>query len=151
MYPASCSALNHFNLLYVLSYVRVPDRLVALYSTIGLTRALYACSLDLAEQVQRLPRREFRVLFALVVVAFTWWFQRKSGERLIPKYLVVSTDSRALPWSFYWNLKGVCLRVTRITLHWLGLNSIHQSDSHFSKLWRSSCNCRESLSDFIVR
>ena len=34
---------------------------MALYSTIGLTRALYACSLDLAEHVRRLRRRKFRV------------------------------------------------------------------------------------------
>ena len=32
------------------------------------------------------------------------------------------------------NVKGVRLRVTRIKLHLLGLNSIHQSDSRFSKL-----------------
>ena len=44
---------------------------MALYSTIGLIRTLYACSLDLAEQVGRLRRRKFRVLFALVVIAFT--------------------------------------------------------------------------------
>ena len=31
---------------------------MALYSTIGLTRALYACSLDLAEHVRRLRRSE---------------------------------------------------------------------------------------------
>ena len=44
---------------------------------------------------------------------------------------------------------GVRLGVTRITLHLLRLNSIHQSDSHFSEL--SSCNCQQSLSDFIAR
>ena len=43
---------------------------MALYSTIGLTRALCGRSLDLAEQVGRLQRRKFRD-FALVVISFT--------------------------------------------------------------------------------
>ena len=41
-----------------------------LFGTVfGLTWALYACALDLAEEVQRLRRRKFRVLFALVVIS----------------------------------------------------------------------------------
>ena len=54
---------------------------MALCSTIGLTRALYARSFDLAKKLPRLRHRKFRVLFALVVISFARTFQRKSCER----------------------------------------------------------------------
>ena len=113
---------------------------MALHSTIGLTKALYAHSLDLAKQVRRLRRRKFRVLFSLVVTSFTRSFQRKSCERLMPKYLVVlfiTWDQALLLLFFCTSLPtSFSLCVTNVTGLLTPFSGLLQNDLFEAEIWR---------------
>ena len=58
-YPATCSALNHWHFATCCIFLAsLGSQAAALYSIIGLTRALYARSLDLAAKAWSLRRRK---------------------------------------------------------------------------------------------
>ena len=78
-------------------------------------------------------------------------FQLRSWLTSSPKYLAWSTASRTGPCRTYWCLIDVWARVICSTWHLLGLNSISQSFSQISSLWRSCWRVWQSALLLIVK
>ena len=84
-----------------------------------------------------LPRKP-KVLFAEVTVFWMSSFQVRWSLRVTPRYFELLAESNTCPYRVYWEGTMDLERVTWITVHLLGLNSMSHSKVHFANLSRSS-------------
>ena len=71
--------------------------LVERYSSFGPTSDWYVHSLTVLEFILRFLRMDYKNLLALDDVCYMYWFQFRSEDIVVPKYLAECTDSRILP------------------------------------------------------
>jgi hypothetical protein len=120
---------------YVFLKIRVP----LAYSSLGLTIVLYVISFISRGQFQKFRLINPRVLFALVVIFWTWLDHFNFSSRVRPRYGIDFTSSNMAPHSLYVFLGGSRFVEKQMTLHLEGLKFICHMVCHCSKRIRSFC------------
>ena len=122
---------------------------VAAYSMCGRTSVLNSFSFVELDRILMFLLPNASCWFALALILSTCFPQVRSFARVTPRYFVFSVDLRFVPCRGSQKRLGDLDRVTLITLHFCGWNSMLYSASHRGNLWRSCCRMARSAALLI--